>query len=93
MSDVGNELRGTWGEGLTKYGRARAKLAAVGPNLPLLQRLTLFRLKRNSPAEWGNLISAEWVRVQREGKADEAEGAMGVVNEYKTMRKKLDSRR
>ena len=51
MSDVGNDLSGTLGEGLVKYGRARSKLAAVSPSNDhhRVELILALRLKRNSP--------------------------------------------
>ncbi|OCF33509.1 hypothetical protein I316_04930 [Kwoniella heveanensis BCC8398] len=66
MIDYGDELGGEYGDGLSKYGRARCRLAAAQEDFS--QRLG------------DNYIAG-------------MEAALAAVNEYKGLRKKLDSRR
>ncbi|KAL7423092.1 hypothetical protein Q5752_002391 [Cryptotrichosporon argae] len=66
MIDYGSEVGGAYGDGLSKYGRARCKLAVV-------------------QEEFGSRL--------REGYIAGMEEALVVVNDYKALRKKLDSRR
>ncbi|WVF69151.1 hypothetical protein IAT40_003926 [Kwoniella sp. CBS 6097] len=66
MIDYGDELGGEYGDGLSKYGRARCRLAAAQEDFS--QRLG------------DNYIAG-------------MEAALAAVNDYKGLRKKLDSRR
>ncbi|WVR06357.1 hypothetical protein IAU60_003388 [Kwoniella sp. DSM 27419] len=66
MIDHGDELGGDYGDGLSKYGRARCKLAAA-------------------QEEFGQRLQDNYIAGMEE--------ALLAVNEYKALRKKLDSRR
>nr|XP_031864224.1 uncharacterized protein CI109_000136 [Kwoniella shandongensis]KAA5531296.1 hypothetical protein CI109_000136 [Kwoniella shandongensis] len=66
MIDYGDELGDSYGDGLSKYGRARCRLAAV-------------------QEEFGARLADNYIAGM--------EMALGNVNEYKSLRKKLDSRR
>ncbi|KAK4684883.1 hypothetical protein P7C73_g5282, partial [Tremellales sp. Uapishka_1] len=66
MISYGEEVGGSYGDGLTKYGRARCRLAQAQEELST-------RMSENYIAGMENALAA--------------------VNDYKTFRKKLDSRR
>ncbi|WVQ73224.1 hypothetical protein IAR50_002790 [Cryptococcus sp. DSM 104548] len=66
MIDYGEEIAEDYGDALSKYGRARCRLASV-------------------QEEFASRMSDSYIAGM--------ESALAAVNEYKTLRKKLDSRR
>ena len=91
-------MGGVYGDGLGKYGRARCKLAIVSGSPcghPLTPSLTT-RRKRSSAVGSAMVTLTGWVGDEAGVPRSELtfpETSLAAVNDYKTFRKKLESRR